>query len=343
MKSVLLTLALLIGFTSKLWAMGETDYLTNGIQDTTNSVLLTTPLCTKAYFVSKAYTIEPRLSSILVVTKANQKFAIQISISVRPQKPSQDAEFNGVLKSLCRGATPPLSPYPMTLVDFDLKKESGIPMSVNWSSLADMFVVQLEVDPQSVSLSQLLKVLKQLRPQQIVHAFEKIQDAYVSLAADYSASANFFENYYSDKQCRMETTCHRFLGFGGCRHSESCVDIPHMKQVLQNSHLRSSIRFDRDALPNVSKEKLDEMENTLLSRLVRSLYTESRRDQIGDVTVVTLGQLKKENSGQFTDHISMEHLTDKSFVSNFWIDGLVEFAQPILKKTYDEVARGESK
>lgn len=329
-----------------------TAYLATSVQDLPDFVVIKSSPCETVYYAPKSYVVDTAKSSILKTSvkaaDGTSKPFLQFTFAIKPRPISENGplkkELDAYIQSACPGLKPQLQLYPVVLHKIDVSNHltgaEALPEPAYYSPETD--VISFRVSPSQLSRYNLLKYLKFLKGEQILHVFSEKIDALVQLNADYAGAAELAEHYFTIKQCAYVHRCHpNFLLFRTCEDENQCTDVPKMIQAIQSMEYHNRIQFQIYSTQHVSEGKINKLEEELMSRLMRSLYLESSRIEFADMTMITLGQLKKQENNSYHDEASIRHFDENYYTSPIRIEGLDTFSSPILSRLYSSVFRDQ--
>ncbi len=261
--------------------------------------------CQSIYYAPRSYTIEENKSSAILSTQTSGEPVILVNayLSPRPAEPS-DSEREQMKRwasDFCGPATLQIVKYPSLLQNLRAGDEVQGFNRVETSPRSDgSKLIQFEVLPRDVSLETLLINLKYFRPELEVQILSSKTDASASVEADAGAVSTFVLNRYTEQVCTESRTCI----FGICKKKHHCDYVTKIVQELQGLDMRSKIQFAGQLAYGVPFSEYTSLQEELVSRMMMSLFVETSRVELEDVTKVTLGKMNKNYASHYSDAAS---------------------------------------
>ena len=322
-------------------AQSGASLLTNDSQSMGRHLMLRAQDCSKTYFVPTSYRIEKNLSSIVLFNGKSAEPVIRIEIVLAPDPEGPNGAEAAKAAHWAAGRGCPSEPnytfaaYPSFFQDLSLKKhlaDRAIPRVDTEFRSGGSKLIRIEILPREISLKALLEKLAAYRPELEIQKFRQVVDATVELAAEYSASAAFVQNHFVDRTCEETRKCDVF---GGCRNRSHCTETPKITQTLQTATVKTGIVLRSLPGPGFPESKLASLENEIVSRFLMSIFVESSRIHIGDVSKVTFGELKKQASDRYFDRLTSERIDQAIHVEPIVMPSLRGFAKQELARIYE--------
>lgn len=287
--------------------------------------------CSAVYYLPSDYVLD-KASGVSVYQRVNEigndlesEPVVRIKLLLRPRggsvTPAEAEEFArwaAQVDPKCAGARVAAEPYPplmvrvtrpdpLSLSSYRVAEASyGIDNSVN---------VTLEVSPQQVDVERLIEELNYFTPAADVAMYDLRLEASVKMKANYAIAADFALHRYEEKVCHHRERCLKVFGRTiKCKYEDWCDVIPKVVQYFDELHFQGKVELEIFNPAEVPEHRVTALKNQLFSRFLMSSYRTSQPEIINGVMQVTLGELRKEATGQFADQ-EESHGLRESFVT----------------------------
>ncbi len=280
---------------------------------TAEFVFVASANCRTIYFQPRLYSVNTQQSAKLQMGSLNRVIAV---LEPKPAIPD-DRQKQEILTQLspsipsCPG-TFDFQSYPAALTSLSAGDIKAEPLGQGrWSLSIDLPVGQFEKRyPTYFS-----------QPRIELTTFRRDVLAKISLNAEYHASAEFFQKYWTERKCTIKEK--RVLAW--VDRKENCEEIQKVSQYLQNAEFESKIQLVEKYDVTYPRSRLGELRSRILSRWALSSFTTLQAIRIHDTLFVTFGDLRKNAYDIYSDEVEDERMRTESYGASSELSGLMEF------------------
>lgn len=288
--------------------------------------------CKTIYLASMMYQIDESKTSLLPIP-GTEKMQMQVFLSPSATVPSaqEKQSFSNWARAICQNDSFVFSLYPAVFQKISSHLASEL-LEMQARSLPSGKVI-LDFTFKEADLTEALELIKEMHFQkQVTHTRLKTE-AWASISADLDAASTFLLTHYTERKCVITESKNIW---GSKKKQTVCVDIPRVFQNFESATFEAKIVFSESLADGVDFSEVYKLRMELLSRLATSLFVETARVQMNDIVSVTLGDLKKHQSGHYEDETSKLKFIQRTERQRIEILNLEDYFSKQLKQVNHE-------
>ena len=312
--------------------------------------------CTKVFYLPKRFLIDEEQSSVHIARSVKSRGAdvkvnnlVKVRIALKPAVGAPDEESRRALiewgTAFCAKPVAAVEPYPAALVELESKyrlerKEFRVVEGVYGND--GNLVITLAVDPFKVNELSLIRSLDSYDPEISIRMASLEEEASARLRVSYSGVAEFAMQHYTEQICYRGERCFRVAGLKvKCRSYNYCQNIPKSRQAFDNLTLNGNAVLELFQGKNVPDRRTEELKEELYSRFLLSQFDQKQVRELGALTEVTLGQMRKEAKGDYADELVSERLVESKVRANIDVSGAGGVLAKSLADAFKNVREGQ--
>jgi hypothetical protein len=214
---------------------------------------------------------------------------------------------------------------------------SKVPLLVVQSRSNGAKVFRIRFDSQRMVSAEALETLSQIwRTASLkIKFFELKEIASTKIRIEPKTVAEFEKTHFVERTCNATKICGKLAGrVIQCEEQISCTEAPRVAQFLKSIESTLTSKMESTSLGGGADKILEELENEIVNRMLRSLFAIRMRESAGDASKIILGKMKTIFKDVYEDRLVREEIVAVVHTDGVSIEQPISFASAELKKIW---------